>query len=85
MRPVGKRRLLRREVAAKSMPALRVPVRNLLSPIVQLTELIEYPQTSGTSALRVMIPPDWDDTAGCGGVGGCRNLSFVSEPFSGAA
>ena len=69
MRPVGKRRLARCEVAAKPMHVPHVPVSNLLSPTERLNELIEY----------------WDDAAGCGGFGGCRNLSFAPEPFSGAA
>ena len=85
MRPVGKRRLLRSEVAAKPMPVLRVPVSNLLLPTGQLNELIDYLRTAGTSTLRVMIPSGWDDSAGCGGFGGCRNQSFAPEPFSGAA
>ncbi|MGZ5377400.1 MAG: hypothetical protein ACXWD8_05070 [Mycobacterium sp.] len=41
--------------------------------------------SSGVSTIRVMIPPDWDDSAGSGGSGGCRNVSFAPEPFSGAA
>jgi hypothetical protein len=85
MRPVGKCRPLRSEVAAKPMPVLRVPVSNLLLPTGQSNELINYRQTAGTSTLHVMIPSDWDDSAGCGGVGGCRNQSFAPEPFSGAA
>ena len=85
MRPVGKHRLLRRKVAAKPMAVQRVPISNLLAPTDQLNGLIEYVQTSGVNTLRVMIPPDWDDSAGSGGSGGCRNVSFAPEPFSGAA
>jgi hypothetical protein len=85
MTPVGKHRLLRSEVAAGSMTVLRGPVSNLLSPTEQLNELIEYVETSGVNTLSVMIPSDWDDSARCGGFGGCRNVSFAPEPFSGAA
>lgn len=85
MRPVGKPRLLRSEVAAEPMPVVRVPVSNLLLPTGQCNELTNYLQTAGISMLRVMIPADWDESAGCGGVGGCRNQSFAPEPFSGAA
>jgi hypothetical protein len=85
MRPVGKRRLLRCEVAAKPMPVLRVAVSNLLLPTGQRNELTNYLQTAGISMLRVLIPADWDESAGRGGVGGCRNQSIVPEPFSGAA
>ncbi|MGZ8745505.1 MAG: hypothetical protein ACXWZ2_00290 [Mycobacterium sp.] len=62
-----------------------MPVGNLLAPNEQLNELIEYVASSGVSTIRVMIPPDWDDSAGSGGSGGCRNVSFAPEPFSGAA
>lgn len=85
MRPVGKRRLLRCEVAVKPKTVLTMSVNNLLAPSEQLNELIEYVETSGVSTPRVMIPPDWDDSAGSGGSGGCRNVSFAPEPFSGAA
>ncbi len=85
MRPVGKRRLLRCEVAVKPMTVARVPVSSLLAPDEHLNELIEYMGTSGVSTPRLMIPPDWDDSASSGGSGGCRNVSFGPEPFSGAA
>ncbi len=85
MRPVGKHRLLRCEVAAKPKTVLSMPVSNLLAPNEQLNELIDFVARSGVSRIRVMIPPDWDDSAGSGGSGGCRYVSFAPEPFSGAA
>jgi len=85
MRPVGKRRLQRCEVAAKPMTAPGVPVSNLLASSDQLNEIIDDAETSGVSTLRVMIPSDWDESASSGGSGGCRNVPFAPEPFSGAA
>ncbi len=85
MRPVGKHRLLRCEVAAKPKTVLSMPVSNLLASSDQLNEIIDDAETSGVSTLRVMIPSDWDESASSGGSGGCRNVSFAPEPFSGAA
>ena len=85
MRPVGKIRLLRSEVAAKPKTILIMSVSNLLAPNEQLNELIDFVARSGVSRIRVRIPSDWDDSAGSGGSGGCRNVSFAPEPFSGAA
>jgi hypothetical protein len=85
MRPIGKRQLLRPKVAAKPTAVLRAPISNLPAPTEQLKELIEYMKTPGVSTCHVMIPSDGDDSAGSGGSGGCRNVSFAPEPFSGAA
>jgi len=87
MRPIRERLLLRYDaasvVAAKPMAIRVAHVSNLLWH--RDGKSVEDIEASGINMLRVMILRNWDEMAGCGGFGGCRNLSFAPEPFSGAA
>lgn len=73
MRPVGDCRLMRYqvapEVAAKPVGKTDMVVSNLLT------------LTPGINMPRVMVPSDWDGSAGGGGYGGSRNVPLVPEPF----
>jgi hypothetical protein len=86
MRPVGKRRLLRYEVAQvvaeEPMIVQRAHVSNLLMPTKPLPmgPSMGDIKLSGIKTLRVTILRNWDGLADSGGSGGSR-LSFVPEPF----